>query len=89
MLFSTGLGTPTGNPIRPTLKISTNTTLARRMPDLIDFDTGPIITGDSNVEAMGAQLLDLCIATAGGEYLPKAVTLGQDDFLPWKRGVSL
>jgi altronate hydrolase len=38
---------------------------------------------------MGAELLNLCIATASGQYLPKAVALGQDDFLPWKRGVSL
>lgn len=89
MLFSRGLGTPTGNPICPTLKIATNTTLARRMPDLIDLDTGPIITGQQSVEQMGAELLELCLATASGEYTPKAVQLGQDDFLPWKRGVSL
>jgi altronate hydrolase len=89
MLFSTGLGTPTGNPICPTLKIATNTTLARRMGDLIDFDTGPIITGEQKVEQMGEALFDLCLATASGQYLPKAVALGQDDFLPWKRGVSL
>ncbi|HYF35524.1 MAG TPA: altronate dehydratase family protein [Prosthecobacter sp.] len=89
MLFSTGLGTPTGNPICPTLKIATNTTLARRMPDLIDLDTGPIITGETDVETMGAHLLDLCLQTASGHYIPKAVHLAQDDFLPWKRGVSL
>jgi len=88
-LFSTGLGTPTGNPVCPNLKIATNTTLAKRMPDLIDFDTGPVITGEQSVQQMGETLLDLCIATASGEYVPKAVALGQDDFLPWKRGVSL
>lgn len=89
MLFTTGLGTPTGNPVCPTLKIATNTALARRMPDIIDFDTGPIITGEKTVEQMGAEMLELVIATASGEYVPKAVALGQDDFLPWKRGVSL
>ncbi|MDZ4286669.1 MAG: UxaA family hydrolase, partial [Prosthecobacter sp.] len=89
MLFSTGLGTPTGNPVCPTLKISTNTTLARKMPDIIDFDTGPVITGEHTVEQMGESLLEMCLATASGEYVPKAVALGQDDFLPWKRGVSL
>ena len=89
MLFSTGLGTPTGNPICPILKIATNTELARRMGDVIDFDTGPIITGDKSVEQMGEAMLDLTIATASGEYVPKAVQLGQDDFIPWKRGVSL
>lgn len=89
ILFTTGLGTPTGNIICPTLKISTNTALARRMGDIIDFDAGPIITGEKTVEQTGAELLDLSIATASGKYLPKAVALGQDDFLPWKRGVSL
>ena len=34
-------------------------------------------------------MLDVVIATASGKYVPKAVALGQDDFLPWKRGVSL
>jgi altronate hydrolase len=89
MLFSTGLGTPTGNPICPTLKVSTNSSLARRMPDIIDFDTGPIITGEATVDSMGEDLFELCLQTASGEYAPKAVQLGQDDFLPWKRGVSL
>jgi altronate hydrolase len=89
MLFTTGLGTPTGNPICPTLKISTNTDLATRMGDVIDFDTGPVITGEKSVEQMGAEMLDLTLATASGSYTPKAVSLGQDDFLPWKRGVSL
>jgi altronate hydrolase len=89
ILFSTGLGTPTGNPVCPTLKISTNTSLATRMADLIDFDTGPVITGEKTIAAMGEELFDLTIATASGKYVPKAVALGQDDFLPWKRGVSL
>lgn len=89
ILFSTGLGTPTGNPVCPTLKIATHTGLMQRMADILDFDTGPVITGQQTVEQMGESLLELCIATASGEYVPKAVALGQDDFLPWKRGVSL
>jgi len=89
MLFSTGLGTPTGNPVYPTIKVSTNTDLATRLPDIIDFDTGPIVTGDQSVGRMGEEMLELVIATASGRFVPKAVALGQDDFLPWKRGVSL
>jgi altronate hydrolase len=89
MVFSTGLGTPTGNPITPTIKISTNSELAERLPDLIDFDTGSIIRGESSIKELGNNLLDLLIETASGTYKPKAVILGQDDFLPWKRGVSL
>ncbi len=41
VLFTTGLGTPTGNPIAPVVKISSNTPLANRMSDIIDFDAGP------------------------------------------------
>ncbi len=89
ILFTTGLGTPTGNPVCPTLKIATNTSLMQRMSDILDFDTGPIITGAQTVPQMGEAILELCIATASGEYVPKSVSLGQDDFLPWKRGVSL
>lgn len=89
MLFSTGLGTPTGNPICPTLKIATNTELAHRMGDVIDFDTGPIIRGEKSVLTMGEELLALTLDTASGLTVPKAVSLGQDDFIPWKRGVSL
>lgn len=89
MLFSTGLGTPTGNPITPTLKIATNTSLAQRMPDIIDLDSGPIITGEKTIEQVGEEILDLVLQVASGTYQPKAVQLGQDDFIPWKRGVSL
>ena len=89
MLFSTGLGTPTGNPITPVLKISTNTDLATRMPDLIDLDSGPIIRGEKTIEQVGEDLLEMVIRVASGAYTPKAVELGQNDFIPWKRGVSL
>ena len=89
ILFTTGLGTPTGNPVCPTIKISTNTALARRMPDIIDIDTGPIIEGEKTLEEMGEEILWYCIRAASGEITPKAVLLNQDDFIPWKRGVSL
>lgn len=89
ILFTTGLGTPTGNPVAPVIKISSNTTLANRMPDIIDIDTGEIITGKKSIEEMGEEILDLIIKVASGEVVPKAVKLGQDDFIPWKRGVSL
>jgi len=89
ILFSTGLGTPTGNPVCPTIKVSTNTELATRLADLIDFDTGAVITGEASVEQLGDALLDYSIEVASGRAVPKAVALGQDDFLPWKRGVSL
>jgi altronate hydrolase len=89
ILFTTGLGTPTGNPVCPTIKLATNTTLAKRMPDIIDIDCGGIITGEKTIEEMGEEILEYCIKAASGEVVPKAVQLNQDDFIPWKRGVSL
>ncbi|HEV7622193.1 MAG TPA: altronate dehydratase, partial [Flavisolibacter sp.] len=89
ILFTTGLGTPTGNPICPTIKIASNSNLAIRMRDLIDIDAGKIITGEATIEEMGACILEFCIKVASGEVVPKTVVLHQDDFIPWKRGVSL
>ncbi|MDB5229483.1 MAG: altronate dehydratase [Chitinophagaceae bacterium] len=89
ILFTTGLGTPTGNPVTPTIKIATNSAVARKMSDIIDLDSGAIITGEKTIEEMGEEILDFCIEVASGNIIPKAVLLGQDDFIPWKRGVSL
>jgi altronate hydrolase len=89
ILFTTGLGTPTGNPVCPTIKIATNTKLAESMSDIIDIDTGAIINGEKTIQQMGEEILDYCIKAASGGITPKAVLLGQDDFIPWKRGVSL
>jgi altronate hydrolase len=89
ILFTTGLGTPTGNPVCPTIKVATNSRLASRMKDIIDIDTGPIIEGEKTIEQMGEEILEYCIRAASGEVTPKAVLLNQDDFIPWKRGVSL
>jgi altronate hydrolase len=89
VLFTTGLGTPTGNPVAPVVKLSTNSNLAQRMADIIDIDTGGIISGDRTVEQMGEEILQQVIRIASGELRTKAELLGQDDFIPWKRGVSL
>lgn len=89
ILFTTGLGTPTGNPVCPTIKVATNSKLAHRMRDIIDIDTGPVIEGLKSIEEMGEEILEYCIRAASGEVIPKAVLLNQDDFIPWKRGVSL
>ncbi|MCL5263002.1 MAG: altronate dehydratase family protein [Acidobacteria bacterium] len=89
VLFTTGLGTPTGNPVAPVVKLATNSALAARMPDIIDIDTGGIIDGTSTIDEMGEQILDRVLQIASGEVKTKAEMLGQNDFIPWKRGVSL
>ena len=89
ILFTTGLGTPTGNPICPVVKVATNTKLFDKMNDIIDFNTGTIIEGKTTIEETGEALLDFVIRVASGEIQTKARKLMQDDFIPWKRGMSL
>jgi len=62
VLFTTGLGTPTGNPITPVVKLSTNSELAERMSDIIDIDTGGVISGEKTIEQTGEALLDYVIS---------------------------
>ncbi|WP_312793304.1 altronate dehydratase family protein [Sphingobacterium sp.] len=89
VLFTTGLGTPTGNPITPVVKLSTNTKTFEKMPDILDLNCGTIIEGTETIEEAAHRILNYVIEVASGEVKPKAVLLGQDDFIPWRRGVSL
>ena len=89
VLFTTGLGTPTGNPVAPVIKLSTNTKIFTKMPDIIDINCGTIVEGIETIQEAGERILDYVIEVASGRVQPKAVLLGQDDFIPWKRGVSL
>jgi len=89
VLFTTGLGTPTGNPVAPVVKIATNSDVARRMSDIIDFNTGSVLDGNTSIQESADELLDEVLRVASGEVATKAELLRQDDFIPWKRGVSL
>lgn len=89
VLFTTGLGTPTGNPITPVVKLSSNTTLFDKMSDIIDINTGTIIEGAETIEQAGERILEYVIKVASGEVEVSAVRHKQNDFIPWKRGVSL
>lgn len=88
VIFSTGLGTPTGNPIVPVLKIASNSTLAAHLNYMIDFDCGPIIDG-MPIDEIAHQLFERVIETASGQYCVKADRLKQYDFIFWKRETSL
>lgn len=89
VLFTTGLGTPTGNPVAPVIKVSSSTDLFNRMHDIIDLNTGTIIDGEETIEQAAERMLDYVIKVASGEETIAAVRNGQDDFIVWKRGVSL
>ena len=89
ILFTTGLGTPTGNPIAPVIKISSNSNLFKKMEDIIDFDCGEIIEGKSTIQKTAEKLIYYIIEIASGNKITNSNNLNQNDFIPWKRGVSL
>lgn len=89
VVFTTGLGTPTGNPVTPVLKVSTNTKLFDKMNDIIDINAGTIIDGAESLTEMADRMLSHIIETASGNIQAKADTSDHNDFIPWKRGISL
>ncbi len=89
VLFTTGLGTPTGNPVAPVIKVSSNTSLFKKMNDIIDFNAGEIIDGLKTPGQLAEELLLEIVKIASGEQRTKSALLNQDDFIHWKRGVSL
>ena len=89
IVFTTGLGTPTGNPITPVIKISSNTSVYKKMRDIIDFNSGSVVEGKQTLESLSSQLLDYIIQVASGETQTKSMENRQYDFLPWKRDISL
>lgn len=86
ILFTTGRGTPMGFPA-PTLKIASNTALATRKPNWIDFDSGPMLEGET-AEAATERLLDLVIATASGAET-RAERNAEREIAIWKQGVTV
>jgi altronate hydrolase len=86
VLFTTGRGTPLGFPA-PTLKISSNSALARKKPRWIDFDAGVVLAGESVAEA-GEQLLQLVLDTASGKPA-RNETNDEREISIWKSGVTL
>ena len=75
VVFSTGRGTPTGNPIAPVIKITGNKLTFAKMEDNIDIDASPVIYGPQSLEEMGDVLMDELQAVASGK-LTKAEALG-------------
>lgn len=80
---------PTGNPIAPVIELSTNRVLANRMPDIIDIDTRPIISGEATVHEIGEKIVKFVARIASGEVQTKPELNNQQDFILWKRVVSL
>jgi altronate dehydratase large subunit len=85
VLFTSGRGTPTGSPIAPVIKISTNTPMFERMSENMDLDAGSIIDGKETVEDVGKRIFDEIGMVCSGK-LTKAEILKQHDFGIWRIG---
>lgn len=88
VLFSTGRGTPFGGPV-PTVKISTNTELAERKPNWIDFDAGRLVKGKGTLDSLGEELFDYVVRLASGEIEARNETYGYREIAIFKDGVTL
>lgn len=75
IVFSTGRGTPTGNPICPVIKITGNKITYNNMKDNIDFDASPVIYGEKTLGQLGDELLEEVVEVANGKHT-KAESLG-------------
>ncbi|HEX3952651.1 MAG TPA: altronate dehydratase family protein [Stellaceae bacterium] len=88
--FTTGRGSVFGCKPSPSLKLSTNTPLYRRMEDDMDIDCGPIAEGEATVAEMGKRIFDLVLATASGRKTKsEELGFGEDEFTPWVQGAVM
>lgn len=86
VLFTTGRGTPFASPV-PTVKISSNSDLARKKTNWIDFNAGTMVEGRSR-EELGRELFDYVLEVASGRKV-KAEEAGFHDMAVFKQGVTL
>ena len=86
VLFTTGRGTPLGFPA-PTLKISSNSTLAQNKPHWIDFDAGRVLNGE-DTEAIADEFMQLILDTASGKPAKNEIN-EEREIAIWKDGVTL
>lgn len=87
VLFTTGRGTPFGCPV-PTIKISSNSELARKKAGWIDFDAGKLLTGAA-LPTLAQEFLDYIIDVASGNKTAKSEAFDKRDLAIFKDGVTL
>ncbi len=87
VVFTTGRGSVFGCKPVPSIKVATNSALARRMPDDIDIDAGTIVEGLQSLGEVGEAIFDRILAVASGEKtVSEEIGAGQEEFVPWHIG---
>jgi len=87
--FTTGRGSCFGSLPAPTVKLATNTPMYRRMEDDMDINCGPVIDGESTLEAMGRVIFEQLLRHASGEKTKSELLgVGGNEFVPWPIGVT-
>ncbi len=88
--FTTGRGSAFGCKPSPSIKLSSNTEVYRRMSEDIDLDCGPIATGEASVAEMGERILDCLLDAASGHRTKsEALGYGGSEFVPWLIGATM
>ncbi len=88
--FTTGRGSAFGSKPAPTIKLATNSELARKMPEDMDIDAGRILTGEATLEDVGREIYARVLAVASGERsFSEAQGLGDYEFVPWQIGAVM
>ncbi len=88
VVFTTGLGTPTGNPIAPVIKITGNARTARHMADNIDLDVSGVMNDTETLDAAAERLFQLVVAVCSGQ-LTAAERLGHREFAIHRRNPTI
>jgi altronate hydrolase len=88
LLFTTGRGTPLGTPV-PTIKIASNSTLAERKPNWVDFDAGRLLNENVTSAELEAELMCLVMDTVSGNALARNEITGMRDIAVFKTGVTV
>ncbi|MCY3757440.1 MAG: UxaA family hydrolase, partial [Acidobacteria bacterium] len=86
--FTTGRGTPTGNPIVPVLKIATNSRMFQHLEENMDINAGTIIDGTQTLDEVGRHIFETILAVASGKHA-KAEIAGHREFALWRAGPML
>jgi len=86
--FTTGRGTPVGNPIMPVIKITGNSISFESLSDFIDINAGEILTGKKSLDEMGEIVFNEIIEVANGKRT-KAEIFGFSEISIWRCGISV